>query len=97
MRAQIFRGTSTLGIREHDLHKTALDRLFVDVDLPGGGTVAVKIGHADGIIVQVMPEFEDVATLSRSTGRPERLVLQEVIRAAAEAGLIVGSAVPAGR
>ena len=96
MRARIFRDTSTLGVREHSLRKTALDRLFVDVELPGGGSVAVKVGHTDGIIVQVMPEFEDVAKLARGTDRPERLVLQEAIAAAAEAGLIVGTAVPTG-
>ena len=94
MRARIFRDTSTLGVREHSLRKTALDRLFVDVDLPEGGSVAVKVGHANGIIVQVMPEFEDVAALARGTGRPERLVLQSAIRAATEAGLIVGTALP---
>jgi uncharacterized protein (TIGR00299 family) protein len=89
LRARIFRETTTLGVRESDRRKTALSRYLVDVALPGG-TVAVKVGHADGVIVQVMPEFEDVAALAREQGRPERLVLQEALTAAASAGLVVG-------
>jgi uncharacterized protein (DUF111 family) len=91
LRARIFRDTSTLGVRESDRRKTALSRYFVDVALPGG-TVAVKVGHADGLIVQVMPEFEEVAALARREGRPERLVLQEAMSAATSAGLVVGLA-----
>jgi uncharacterized protein (TIGR00299 family) protein len=93
LRARIFRDTSTLGVREGELRRTVLDRGFVTVDV-GGGTVAVKVGHAGGVIVQVMPEFEDVAALARATGRAERVVLQQAATAAAAAGLIVGSPMP---
>jgi uncharacterized protein (TIGR00299 family) protein len=94
LREHIFRNTSTLGIREGALRKYALARAFVDVDV-SGGTVAVKVGHADGVIVQVMPEFDDVATLARRLGRPELQVLADAATAAAGAGLVVGAAVPA--
>jgi pyridinium-3,5-bisthiocarboxylic acid mononucleotide nickel chelatase len=94
LRARIFRDTTTLGVREGTLRRTALERCFVAVELPGG-TVAVKIGHADGVIVQVMPEFDDVAALARRQGRPERLVLQDAANAAAAAGLTVGAPRPA--
>jgi len=90
LRARIFQDTTTLGVREGPLRKTALERCFVDVELPGG-TIAVKVGHSAGVIVQVMPEFDDVAGLARLLGRPERLVLQEAANAAAAAGLTVGS------
>jgi uncharacterized protein (TIGR00299 family) protein len=94
LRARIFRDTSTLGVREAPRRKVALDRAFVPVELPGG-TVTVKIGHADGVIVQVMPEFDEVAALARRTGRPERVVLQEAVAAALDAGLAIGGPVPA--
>jgi uncharacterized protein (TIGR00299 family) protein len=94
LREHIFRNTSTLGIREGGLRRYALARVFVDVDV-SGGTVAVKVGHAHGVIVQVMPEFDDVATLARRLGRPELQVLAEAATAAAGAGLVVGAAVPA--
>ena len=93
LRERIVRDTTTLGVRERPVRKYALPRAFVDVPV-AGGTVAVKVGHRDGIIVQVMPEFEDVAALSRRLGRAQRLVLQEAATAAANAGLTVGSTLP---
>lgn len=93
LRARIFRDTSTLGVREGAMRKYALARAFVDVGL-ADGTVAIKVGHAGGVIVQVMPEFDDVAALARRLGRPERQVLDESAAAAAAAGLVVGATLP---
>ena len=93
LREEVFRHTSTLGVRERTLRRVALPRAFVDVDV-AGGTVAVKLGHRDGVIVHVMPEFEQVATLAREQGRPERLVLLDAAAAAAAAGLSVGALLP---
>ncbi|MGK5682953.1 nickel pincer cofactor biosynthesis protein LarC [Actinoplanes sp. URMC 104] len=93
LRELIFRETSTLGVRHSARGKVALRRSFAGVSVDGE-TVAVKLAHRDGVIVQVMPEFEDVAALARRRGRPERLVLQEALTAAAAAGLLVGAEVP---
>lgn len=93
LRARIFRDTSTLGIRHSSRHRVALERGFVPVAV-GDGAVSIKLGHRDGVLLQVMPEFEDVAALARAEGRPERLVLQEAATAAVAAGLTVGAAVP---
>jgi hypothetical protein len=93
LRERIFRDTSTLGIREGALRKYALPRAFVDVGV-AGGTVAIKVGHRDGVIVQVMPEFDDVAALARGLGRAERQVLAEAAAAAAATGLVVGATLP---
>jgi uncharacterized protein (DUF111 family) len=92
VRERIFRDTSTLGIRHSVRGRVALDRSFAEVAV-GSGRVSVKLGHRDGVLVQVMPEFEDVAALARREGRPERLVLQEAQAAAAAAGLVVGEPV----
>ena len=94
LREQIFRDTSTLGVRHSPHGKVALDRGFADVTV-GDTRIPVKVGHCDGTVFQVMPEFDDVAALARRLDRPERLVLQEALAAAAEAGLTVGGAVPA--
>jgi uncharacterized protein (TIGR00299 family) protein len=93
LRERIFRDTSTLGVRESRREKTALPRAFRGVDV-AGGTVAIKIGYAGGVITQVMPEFADVAEVARRTGRAERVVLQEALAAAASAGLTVGAPTP---
>jgi uncharacterized protein (TIGR00299 family) protein len=95
LRAQIFRDTSTLGIRASAVRRTALPRRFVTVAV-AGGTVAIKVAHRDGVIVQVTPEFDNVAELARRQDRPERLVLSEALAAAAAHGLAVGSPLPAG-
>jgi uncharacterized protein (TIGR00299 family) protein len=89
LRDRIFAETSTLGVRESPRRKTALDRTFVPVAV-AGGVVAVKVGSAGGRIVQVMPEFEDVAARARDTGRPARIVLAEAQAAATAAGLVTG-------
>jgi uncharacterized protein (TIGR00299 family) protein len=94
LRERIFRDTTTLGVREGAMRKHVLARAFVDVGV-AGGTVAVKVGHARGVIVRVMPEFDDVAALARRLGRPERQVLDESAAAATAAGLVVGAALPA--
>ena len=93
LREQIFRETSTLGVRESPRRKVALERAFVDVAV-AGEKVPVKVAHRDGHIVQVMPEFENVAAVARRQGRPERVVLQEAIAAATAAGLTVGAPLP---
>lgn len=93
LRTLIFRDTSTLGVRESPRTKTPLPRTFRTVDIPGG-TVTIKLGHRDGLITHAMPEFEDVATLARATGQPERLILHQALTAAAEAGLTPGAPLP---
>ena len=93
LRDRMFRDTSTLGVRDGPLRRYALPRAFVDIDLDGC-TIAVKVAHRDGVIAQVMPEFDDVVAAARRLGRPERLVLQEAAGAAAAAGLVVGAALP---
>ena len=91
--ARIFRDTSTLGVRRGVRERTTLRRAFVDVPV-GDARVRVKIGYADGVLLQVMPEFDDVAELARAQDRPERVVLVEATTAAARAGLVVGAPVP---
>jgi len=55
-----------------------------------GEPVRIKVGHAGGVLVQVMPEFDDVAAVARRQRRPEREVLAAAAHAAAAAGLVVG-------
>jgi len=95
VRRRIFRDTSTLGVRQTEVSRTAVDRTFTSVDVEGE-PIAVKVGHADGVVLQVMPEFDDVAAAARRLGRAERLVLLDALTAAAAAGLRPDSALPAG-
>ena len=94
LRDLIFAETSTIGIRETSARKFALARTWVDVPL-GEATVPVKIAHRDGVIVQVTPEFDAVEAHAISLDRPVRVALDEAVAAAATAGLVTGTAVPA--
>ena len=89
--------TSTLGVRRSAaLHRRVLQRTWrtVEPDLPGdtaGREVRVKIGHEEGRIRTVTPEFADVAAAARAAGVPERTVLDAARAAAAAAGLVTGA------
>ena len=68
MRTEIFRQTSTIGVREIPIGKTALDRgcgpWCVD-----GHAIHVKLALHDGEVVNAQPEYEDVAA-GRRDHRP---------------------------
>ncbi|HZA31676.1 MAG TPA: nickel insertion protein, partial [Propionibacteriaceae bacterium] len=85
--------TSTLGVRQHQVSRHALPRAWVDVEL-GSGTVPVKIGYRDGVILQVTPEFDGVAAYAAQHGEAEHSILQRALAAAASLGIKEGSAVP---
>lgn len=83
VRREIFRQTSTIGVREQTFAKHALDREFVDVDLDGH-RVSVKLARLDGTLMNVQPEYDDVAAAARALGRPVKDVLAEAAARARE-------------
>lgn len=93
LRACMFRETSSIGVRETAVRKTALERMWVEVELLGG-SVPVKVAHQEGLIEQATPEFEDVAALATRLGLPVRVVLEAAVAAGARAGLVTGAPVP---
>ncbi|MFS0698384.1 nickel pincer cofactor biosynthesis protein LarC [Cellulomonas sp. 179-A 4D5 NHS] len=58
---------------------------------PGSGVVRIKVGHRAGVVVQAMPEFEDVAALASASDVPAARVLEAAHSAAAAAGLVAGA------
>jgi uncharacterized protein (TIGR00299 family) protein len=81
VRREIFRQTSTIGVREIPIGKHALDRAMRTVTVDGH-TVHVKFALLDGEIVNAQPEYEDVAAVAAMTGRPLKDVLAEAVAAA---------------
>jgi len=81
VRATIFRETSTIGLREQPLGKHALDREMAAVEI-GGQRVAVKLARHDGVLVNVQPEYDDVARAAAALGRPVAAVLAQAVAAA---------------
>jgi pyridinium-3,5-bisthiocarboxylic acid mononucleotide nickel chelatase len=81
VRSALFRESSTIGIRSTTVCKSALDRelLVVDVD---GEQVRVKVARMAGEVVNVAPEWDDVAVAAQRLDRPAKVVLAAAAAAA---------------
>ena len=90
LRDKVFALTSTLGVRETPVSRTALQRDWRAVTVPGG-EVRIKVGLRAGRIATTTAEFEDAAALARTRGVPVRRVLDEAAAAAEAAGLGPGA------
>jgi pyridinium-3,5-bisthiocarboxylic acid mononucleotide nickel chelatase len=77
---EIFRQTSTLGIRRTRVERSVLERELVEVETPYG-KVRVKVGRLSGAAINVAPEFEDCRQAAERQGVP----LKEVMAAALSA------------
>lgn len=78
VRATIFAETSAIGLRELAVGKHALDREFTSVEIDGQ-TVSVKIARYGGNVVNVQPEYDDLAAASLVLDRPVKALLAEAI------------------
>jgi uncharacterized protein (TIGR00299 family) protein len=78
VRREIFRQTSTIGLRETTVAKHALDREMRQVEI-GGHRIAVKLARLDGELMNVQPEYDDIAAAARALNRPIKEVLSEAI------------------
>jgi hypothetical protein len=83
LRRVLFRETSTIGLREREVTKRSLDRTVETVTLADGAEVRVKVARLDGVVVNAVPEFDDVATIAAKQDRPVKAVLAEANAAAA--------------
>ncbi len=81
VRRVVFTDSSTIGVREHTVRKQALDRELRTVDVDGC-QIAVKVARLDGDVVNVAPEYDDVAAAAARLGRPLKSVLAAAVAAA---------------
>jgi uncharacterized protein (TIGR00299 family) protein len=72
----MFTETSTIGVRTTAVGKRALQRSWIEVDVEGQ-RVRVKLARLDGSVVNVSPEFDDVAAAAKALDRPVKAVLAE--------------------
>lgn len=87
VRRVFFRETSTIGVREHEVVKHALPREMLTVSVDGH-PIAVKAARLDDEVVNLQPEWDDVARVAAALDRPAIDVLAEA-RAAALARPLV--------
>jgi len=88
LRRLVFELVPTLGVREAPTTKWALDRRWETATVLGHD-VRIKLGLLDGRVLTATPEFEDVASVAATTGRPQREVMAE---AASAASALIGRA-----
>ncbi len=81
IRRAVLTQTSTIGLRESPVSRTVLDRRD-DVVEVHGRPVRVKRALLDGEVVNVSPEWEDVAAAAVELGLPTKVVLARAIAAA---------------
>lgn len=84
--------TTTLGVRWHEVRRTALDRTWHAVEVLGT-EVRVKVGGREGRVVTVTPELEDCRQVAGEQGVPLRVVLRAAEAAAQASGWEVGAAI----
>ena len=80
VRAAVFRHTSAIGLREIALDKHALEREMTQVEVDGQ-RIDVKLARHDGVLVNAMPEYDDVVRAAAALGRPVSDVLADAIAA----------------
>ena len=87
--------TSTIGVRETRVRKTALPRGWVDLII-AGSCISIKIAHRHGTIWQVTPEFDDLERAADEHDVTPITMLEQAMAAALAAGLVAGAPVPDG-
>jgi hypothetical protein len=94
--ALLFRETTTLGVRYHEVWREALARELVAVDTPWG-PVRVKVARRGGAIVNAMPEFDDCDRLARTRDVPVKDVQAAALGAWSRFGADAGWPAAGGR
>jgi uncharacterized protein (DUF111 family) len=79
----VFAETSAIGLRRSVIEKLALARQIATV-VVGGQRIGVKVARRGEVVVNVQPEYDDVAAAAAALRRPVKAVLAEAISQAAE-------------
>jgi uncharacterized protein (TIGR00299 family) protein len=86
LRELLLRETTTIGLRWRTENKMALKREFAEVET-AWGKVRMKVARwSSGEVANVSPEFEECRKLAQENHVPLKQVMQDAMRAWAEAG-----------
>jgi uncharacterized protein (TIGR00299 family) protein len=80
VRSVILAETSAIGLREFAIRKHAADREFASVEVEGQ-SIHVKIARYGGQVVNVQPEYDDVAAAATVLKKPVKTILAKAIAA----------------
>lgn len=71
--------TSTLGLRKYNVEKIILQRKFTALET-NWGTVRIKHGYLDDILIKSKPEYDDCLKISKENNIPLTKVYDEIFR-----------------
>jgi uncharacterized protein (TIGR00299 family) protein len=70
----LFRETTTIGVRMHEVRRKTLDREFVPV-MTAFGEVTMKVSRMNGTVLNAAPEYEDCQRIAAEKGIPLKQVM----------------------
>ncbi len=70
----LFRETTTIGVRMHEVSRQTLARESVPVVTPLG-TIRIKLSRRNGVLLNAAPEYEDCQRIAAEKGVPLKQVL----------------------
>jgi hypothetical protein len=79
----LFRETTTIGLRYHEMDRECLQRETLTVETPIGA-VRFKVASRDGRVLNAVPEFDDCAAIAAARHLPVKEVQAIAVRAYAE-------------
>lgn len=78
--AIVFRETTTIGVRQHEVMRERLDREIVSVQTPVG-PIRFKVARFGGEVVNAAPEFDDCQRVASDRGLPVKQVQAIAVKA----------------
>ncbi|RMG51458.1 MAG: nickel pincer cofactor biosynthesis protein LarC [Acidobacteria bacterium] len=79
----LFRETTTIGLRYHEVERRCLHRRVIDVSTPYG-PIRVKVSYSGDRMVNVAPEYEDCRIAAQKCDVPLRTVMEAAMTAFAQ-------------
>jgi uncharacterized protein (TIGR00299 family) protein len=89
--ATLFRESTTIGVRHHEVTRETLSRELVPISTRFGD-VRCKVARRDAVVVNVAPEFDDCVRLAAEHSASVKEVHAAAVKAHQDAGLLVSSA-----
>jgi pyridinium-3,5-bisthiocarboxylic acid mononucleotide nickel chelatase len=72
----VFRETTTIGVRTHEVRRKTLDREWLPVET-SFGEVRMKVSRMNGSVLNATPEYEDCKKIADERGIPLKQVIAE--------------------
>ena len=72
--ALVFRETTTIGVRTHEVRRRTLEREMIPVETPLG-QVRMKVSRLNGTMLNAAPEYDDCQRIAAEKGVPLKQVL----------------------